>query len=118
MNRLIPLSSLRFLLLALALLASSCAYKVEIKQGDETLLEGIEQLQIGMTQDEVVQLLGPVQTPRLFKQNIWIYAYQLRSAGFTSKPQLRSVELVFDANGTLQVIRELHNDYAETDDAN
>lgn len=103
------------LLFALLLAGGGCAYKVEIKQGSEALLESADALQTGMTQDEVVRLLGPPPVQRLFRKNIWIYAYQEREAGFAGAQRLRSIELVFDDSNILRQINPLHDDYAQQD---
>ena len=64
-----------------------------------------------MTREEINWLLGTPQTPRLFENDVWLYTYQLRDAGFVGKTRLLSVELIFDENKKLQTIKVLKDDF-------
>lgn len=108
---------LRVLLLLPFLAAAACAYKIEIKQGNDALLDNLSRLEIGMTRSEVRELLGPPPAPRLFKDNVWIYLFQRRASGFIGEIRLRSVELVFNDSGVLQEINLARDDYAEAEAA-
>ena len=101
------------LTLLFMLVVSGCAYKIEIRQGNDALLENMDQLQIGMHKEEVRQLLASPFTSHLFSSNSWFYTYQQRDAGFVGEMRLRSVELVFDDGGILREINTLHDDYGE-----
>lgn len=100
--------------LAVALAAGGgCAYKIEIKQGNEGVLANADRLEVGMSREEVEALLGPAPAQRLFKKNRWIYAFQLREAGFEGRTRLISLEVVFDEAETLVEVNTLRDDYAE-----
>lgn len=97
-------------LLAVALLAG-CAYKVEVRQGSEQLLNYMDDLRLGMHRREVQALLGGAAVPRLLREDILLYTYQERAAGFEDTPQRRTVELHFDAEDLLREVRVLQDDY-------
>lgn len=102
--------SRRLLPLALALFLSACAYKIEIRQGNDLLVKNIEKLQTGMTKADVTALLGGSLTPSVFREDIWLYTYQIRNSGFAGATKLIAVELVF-AGDELVAINRLKDDY-------
>ena len=101
-------------LLSAAVLLGGCAYKIEIRQGSDQLLERFDDLQVGMTREQVVRLLGESATPRLFRDNALLYVYQERPSGFRTSVQRRSVELVFDDGDVLREINILQDDFVES----
>ena len=103
-------------LLSAAVLLGGCAYKIEIRQGNDRLLEHFDDLKVGMTREQVVGLLGDSSTPRLFRDNTLLYVYQERPSGFRTSVQRRSVELIFDDGDRLREINLLHDDFAESAD--
>lgn len=98
--------------LAASLLLAGCAYKVEIRQGNDRLIGDFKLLRLGMTRGEVERLLGPSTTPRLFRKNELLYVYQVRPSGFVTGTQRRSVQLLFDDDGKLGAINLLEDDFA------
>lgn len=87
--------------LVAAVLAGGCSYKIEIEQGDEFLTAQMSALELGMTRQEVVSILGRPNLPRLFRPDIWLYGYQIRQAGFDGESKLVVLELHFDEDGQI-----------------
>ena len=103
-------------LLPLLFFASGCSYKIEIQQGSNALLDKADALEVGMSQEQVENLLGPPTTTRLFRKHIWIYIYQLRESGFIGDTRRRVVQLAFDDTGLLQEIDILQDNYNDSQD--
>ncbi len=93
--------------LACAFASSGCAYKTEVRQGAPLPEEKVGQLVTGMTKTEVAALLGPPQSERLFRGDIWLYYHKRRSAGFSPETSVAALEIVFDASGAVAEIRRL-----------
>lgn len=84
--------------------AAGCAYKSEIRQGNDALPDKIAELRAGMSKDEVRKLLGENRTPGFFAEdNSWFYYYRRRSPGFFPSTQTWSVELVFDGDALSEI---------------
>ena len=67
------------LALAVALLAgcSTPLYrKLQVEQGSEMLPENLAKIEIGMTREEVSELLGRPQIRWLVDQEVWLYYYK------------------------------------------
>jgi outer membrane protein assembly factor BamE len=92
-------------LLLLAFLASSgCVYRANISQGNLIKQEDLDQVEIGMTQNQVRFLLGSPMVDDPFHANRWDYVYYLKlgreDAGFK-----RWVSIIFD-EGLVSEIRK------------
>lgn len=100
-----------FFIVATGALAATggCSYKSEIRQGNDTLPDKIGELKLGMTREEVRELLGKTRTPEVFATDEWIYYYRWREAGFFPKTRTWGVVLEFDGDA-LAVIRPLAGD--------
>ena len=85
---------------------AGCSYKSEIRQGDNTLRDKIAALQIGMTRDEVRELLGANRTPEVFSGGEWVYYYRRRIPGFFPTIESGGVTLEFE-DDILERIRPL-----------
>lgn len=94
------------LVFAAALSATGCTYKSEIRQGNDMLPEQLEKLEIGMSRDEVLNLMGATLTPPLYTGDDLIYFYRHRSPGFITNTTTWSVELIFE-DGALAEVRKL-----------
>lgn len=104
----------RFLPFAALCIAASCTYKSEIRQGNDTLPDKISELQVGMTQTEVRELLGANRAPVVFTGDDWVYYYRRRSPGFFPKIESWGVVLMFD-DEVLSEIRPLSGPEATTE---
>ena len=68
-------------LLALVLLTltqSACIYRMDIQQGNLLEESAIEQVEVGMTKNQVLFLLGTPMVTDSFHENRWDYTYYLR----------------------------------------
>ncbi|GLR64083.1 outer membrane protein assembly factor BamE [Marinospirillum insulare] len=105
-----PTKILTFMLIAFFL--SGCSwispYKQGVQQGNILDEESIEQLKVGMSQEQVVYLLG---TPLLKAPNNphqWDYVYQLRQGQKLIKRETLRVNFEVDARGELKLAQFTH----------
>jgi outer membrane protein assembly factor BamE len=63
------------MILAAAMLASGCVYKMSIQQGNYLVAESVTQLKEGMTRSQVRFLLGTPMVPMAFDDSRWDYYY-------------------------------------------
>jgi outer membrane protein assembly factor BamE len=98
-------------LLCACLLSAGCshlrfpaAFKIDVAQGN--ILEGdkVEQLQPGMTQRQVVYLLGSPVMRDPFQPQVWNYVYQFSHGG--KAPHFYRLELRFEGD----VLRTIKGD--------
>jgi outer membrane protein assembly factor BamE len=73
--RTVPQKSLFLLLLAGALLATACVYRMPIQQGNFLDKRQVDQLEPGMTRSQVAFLLGTPMVPNGFDRDRWDYYY-------------------------------------------
>ncbi|MEZ5584740.1 MAG: outer membrane protein assembly factor BamE [Candidatus Competibacteraceae bacterium] len=97
---------LLFFTAVLALLLTACSsfpgiYRPDIRQGnyiDQTMLD---QLNLGMSKDQVQLLLGTPLLADPFHQDRWDYVYRLKTGD--GEIQQRHVSLFFESDGLRQV---------------
>ena len=101
----------RICLLAFVAVAalSGCTYKSEIRQGNDELPRHLEDLKVGMTEQEVTDLLGSSRVPRVFEDDSVIYYFRRRTPGFLPSIESVGVKLTF-TDGKLTVIDRLTTD--------
>ncbi|WP_051168146.1 outer membrane protein assembly factor BamE [Marinospirillum minutulum] len=105
-----PTKILTFMLIAFFLGGCSwfSPYKQGIQQGNILDEEAIEQLKIGMSQEQVVYLLG---TPLLKSPNNpyqWDYIYQLRQGQKLIERETLRVNFETNAKGELRLSKFVH----------
>lgn len=100
--------------LLLAAAVGACAYKVEVRQGREDVLNNIGDIRAGMSRAEVVAKLGDDYV-RPFSPNTWIYVYEIREAGFFGKWRQLTAVLKFDDDGVLESVNLTRNDFDDGD---
>ena len=82
-------STLRYLVVLLALLCSACGtalpsikpYKLDVQQGNVVTSKMLLQLRPGMTKSQVRFIMGTPLIQDSFHGNRWDYVYQMREAG-------------------------------------
>lgn len=93
----------------LLLLLSGCSiiYRPDIQQGNILKQSTIEQLKLGMTEEQVRYLLGScvLQTPFQPNRSDYVYFYQPGHAESTQQ----HVTLIFSANRLVSIKKELPN---------
>ena len=68
-------------------------YKIDIYQGNNLKIELIDELEIGMTKEQVIFLLGTPVVKHVFEAERWDYSYYKSTAGFFKAP--RSLRVFF-----------------------
>ena len=98
----------KLLILIISLIMISCSnasiYRVSITQGTVFKQEEIDRLEIGMTKDQVIYVIGQPSFENFFEKNVWNYFYQIKS-GDTIELE-RRLKLVFDDENLLSEINE------------
>ena len=98
---------MRKLFLTLVITASSlfsgCAiYKLDVQQGNVITQEMLDQVELGMTEQKVLFLLGSPMLVDPFHPQRWDYIYRLQPGG--EQPSQRRVTLVFNHAKKLQQV--------------
>ncbi len=81
------------------------AHKIDIHQGNILDTERIEQLEIGMSRDQVRYLLGNPVSNNLFHADRWDYLHYVSKAGSHARPKRITVFFVDD------VVSKIDNRY-------
>ncbi|MBZ5488770.1 outer membrane protein assembly factor BamE [Halomonas aquamarina] len=102
----------RIITLSVALtVVSGCSYvgvyKRDIPQGNLVTEQMVSQLQPGMTQDQVVYVMGRPLMEAPFDANQWDYVYRLDEA--YGGVEQRRVTLTFDRSGRLSNVQQQGN---------
>ena len=96
---------LMILLLACFALASGCVYRANTSQGNLIKQEDLDQVEVGMTRNQVRYLLGTPMINDPFHENRWDYVYYLKlgrnDAGFK-----RWVSIIFTEDVVGEIRRE------------
>jgi outer membrane protein assembly factor BamE len=103
-------STLRYLIISLAMLCSACGtavpsikpYKLDVQQGNVVTSKMLLQLRPGMTKSQVRFIMGTPLIQDSFHGNRWDYVYQMREAGKITEQ--RRVILDFE-NDLLKTVR-------------
>lgn len=96
------------LLLCLTLL-SGCSgelftiYKIDVQQGNAVEVDKVEQLSIGMTQEQVKFLLGSPMLTDVFHPERWDYVYFL-IPGY-GEQERRHVSIIFNGDKVTEIIK-------------
>lgn len=101
-----------FLAIALAVLAgaSGCVYRANISQGNIVEEEDLDQVELGMTRNQVRFLLGTPMIADPFHQNRWDYVYYVK-IGRRDASAKRWVTVLFDDDTVTEIQR--NRDLAE-----
>lgn len=101
-----------FLAIALAVLAgaSGCVYRANISQGNIVEEEDLDQVELGMTRNQVRFLLGTPMIADPFHQNRWDYVYYVK-IGRRDASAKRWVTVLFDGDTVTEIQR--NRDLAE-----
>lgn len=83
-----------FITLLITSLTSGCAYKPDVQQGNSFDDKAISQLKVGMTQQQVVFIMGTALLKDPFHQNRWDYIYSIAKG--RAKAERRLITLYFE----------------------
>ncbi|MCP4469813.1 MAG: outer membrane protein assembly factor BamE [Gammaproteobacteria bacterium] len=87
---------LRSILVAGALIVtfSGCVYRIDVPQGNRIDAELVDQLEIGMSRNQVQFLLGSPAVDDLYHPNRWYYIYYYKT-GKDGNIEMRHMTLLF-----------------------
>jgi outer membrane protein assembly factor BamE len=88
--------------LAAAIGAGGCVYRMNVQQGNLLDAEQVEQLEVGMTRSQVRFLLGTPMVIDSFDANRWDYIYSLRQ-GRSRKVTKRHLVVWFDGDTVTRI---------------
>jgi len=95
-------------LVGLALGSQGCsAYRIDIRQGNTLEPSVVDSLQVGMTKQQVIFLLGTPLLQDPFHPNRWDYAYTFQPGG--GKMTRQHLTLYFEGDGLLKIDRSGFN---------
>ncbi len=99
----------RFLIIAIILASfaasSGCVYRLNIAQGNLIEQEDLDQVEVGMTRNQVRFLLGTPMIDDPFHKDRWDYVYFLK-IGRKDATFKRWVSIVFDDNVVSEIRRD------------
>ena len=87
------------------LLASGCVYQAALSQGNLLKQEDIDQVEVGMTRNQVRFLLGTPMIDDPFHEDRWDYVYFLR-IGKEKATFKRWVSVQFDDQTVTEILKE------------
>jgi len=93
------------LFLGIALLASGCVYQAALSQGNLLKQEDIDQVEVGMTRNQVRFLLGTPMIDDPFHEDRWDYVYFLR-IGKEKATFTRWISILFDGQTVTEILTE------------
>lgn len=96
--------SIPVLLLAMTLMAG-CVYQAALSQGNLIKEEDLDQVETGMTRNQVRFLLGTPLVDDMFHSNRWDYVYYLR-IGRDKATFKRWVSIYFDGDTVSSIVRD------------
>lgn len=91
--------------LCITLLASGCVYQAALSQGNLLKQEDIDQVEVGMTRNQVRFLLGTPMIDDPFHDNRWDYVYYLR-IGKDQSTFKRWISIFFDDQTVTEIFSE------------
>jgi outer membrane protein assembly factor BamE len=93
------------IILYLSLFASGCVYQAALSQGNLLKQEDIDQVEVGMTRNQVRFLLGTPMIDDPFHEERWDYIYYLR-IGKEKATFKRWISIFFDDQTVIEIRKE------------
>ena len=93
------------LILILLVLTSACVYRPTISQGNLIKAENLEQVEVGMTRNQVRFLLGTPMIDDPFHRDRWDYVYYIK-VGRKATAAKRWTSVVFDDDRVSEIRRD------------
>jgi len=97
-------SILVVLLLATVLAMSGCVYRANISQGNIVEEEDLDQVEVGMTRNQIRFLLGTPMIDDPFHMNRWDYVYYV-TIGRNDASAKRWISILFDDDKVSEIRR-------------
>jgi outer membrane protein assembly factor BamE len=92
------------LVLATVLVMSGCVYRANISQGNIVEEEDLDQVEVGMTRNQIRFLLGTPMVDDPFRKNRWDYVYYVK-IGRNDASAKRWISIVFDEDRVSEIRR-------------
>ncbi len=90
------------LLITASSLTSCAIYKLDVQQGNVITQDMLDQVELGMTEQKILFLLGSPMLIDPFQPQRWDYMYSLQLEG--GQPSQRRITLVFNRDKKLQQV--------------
>lgn len=90
------------LFITVNILTGCAIYKVDVQQGNVITQDMLDQVELGMTEQKILFLLGSPMLIDPFQPQRWDYMYSLQPGG--EKPSQRRITLVFNRDKKLQQV--------------
>lgn len=90
------------LLITASSLTSCAIYKLDVQQGNVITQDMLDQVELGMTEQKILFLLGSPMLIDPFQPQRWDYMYSLQLGG--GQPSQRRITLVFNRDKKLQQV--------------
>lgn len=97
--------SILIVALAAVLLSTGCVYRASISQGNVLKQEDLDQLEVGMTRNQVRFLLGTPMIDDPFHANRWDYVYYLK-LGRKDAQFRRWISVLFEEDRVSEIRRD------------
>lgn len=105
MNTLLRAHRIAWVILAILTLTACTLYRMDVRQGNYIAAETSSKLKIGMTKENVQDLLGTPTLTHFFEQERWDYYYYLRP-GNGDPIQEKRISIFFKNNKVDRIIRK------------
>lgn len=92
-----PMPAARCLIAILTIAMTACVYRINIQQGNFLENDEVEQVEVGMTRNQVRFLLGTPLVNNPFDDNLWEYYYYFK-VGKTGETISRRFTVYFDGD--------------------
>ncbi len=96
--------------MGILIVSSGCVYRANISQGNIVEEEDLDQVEVGMTRNQVRFLLGTPMVDDPFRRNRWDYVYYIK-IGRNDATAKRWVTILFDGDTVSEIQR--NRDLAE-----
>ena len=95
----------KIIITIISLTLSACVFQPSVQQGNFIEQDKVEQIEIGMTKNQIRFLMGTPMIDDPFNENRWDYVYFLK-IGRNQAISKTWVSIIFDENTVSQIIKD------------
>ena len=95
----------KIIITLISLTMGACVFQPSVQQGNYIEQEKVEQIEIGMTKNQIRFLLGTPMIDDPFNENRWDYVYFLK-IGRNQAASKAWVSIIFEENKVNQIIKD------------
>ena len=95
----------KIIIALISLTLSACVFQPSVQQGNFIEPEKVEQIEIGMTKNQIRFLMGTPMIDDPFNENQWDYVYFLK-IGRDQAISKKWVSIIFNENTVSQIIKD------------